>query len=130
VSRADVLVSYTRDEMAAFPGEGRGEASAARSETLFGAPARTWARSASEAGRRAWLARFDVGPSERFGACHCVELPFTFGNLDRFDGAPMLQGLPRAQAEALSRRVRAAWIAFIRGQAPGWPAAPFEQPFA
>jgi para-nitrobenzyl esterase len=127
VRRADVLVSYTRDEMAAFPGEGRDTGSAARGEVLFGAPARAWARAAGKAGRRSWLARFDVGPSKRFGACHCVELPFTFGNLDSFAGAPMLQGLPRAQAEALSSRVRAAWIAFIRGQDPGWPQAPFAQ---
>jgi para-nitrobenzyl esterase len=56
-------------------------------------------------------------------ACHCAELPFTFGTLDAFAGAGMLEGGDRGLEAALSARMRADWIAFIRTGAPGpaWP---------
>jgi len=122
--RADVLVCYTRDEMAAFPDHGTDAASQELGDSVFGAPSRLWARQAAAQGRDAWLARFDVAPTDRFGACHCIELPFVFDTLDAFADAPMLAGLPPAQGEQLARRTQAAWIAFIRGDAPDWPAAP------
>ncbi len=68
--------------------------------------------------------RFDYAPSgNRFKACHCAELPFTFGTLDAFAGAGMLEGGDRHLEAALSARMRADWIAFIRTGAPGpgWP---------
>ena len=125
--RADVLVAYTRDEMAAFPDHGTDAASQELGDSVFGAPSRQWAREARAQGRDAWLARFDVAPTARFGACHCIELPFVFDTLPAFEGAPMLAGLPAAQGEQLARRTQAAWIAFIRGGAPDWPAAPHQQ---
>ena len=121
--RADVLVSYTRDEMAAFPG-GDGPDCAAASEAVFGAPSRQWAADAAAQGRQAWLARFDVAPTTRFQACHCIELPFVFDTLAAFADAPMLQGLAPTQAAALAQTTQRAWIAFIRGETPAWPAAP------
>lgn len=122
--RADVLVAYTRDEMAAFPGYGTGPDSQAASEAVFGAPSRQWATDAVAQGREAWLARFDVAPTEAFLACHCIELPFVFGTLDAFASAPMLRGLPSAQAARLTETTQRAWLAFIRGDAPDWPPAP------
>lgn len=127
--RADVLVAYTRDEMAAFPGA-QWDRVAEASEEIFGAPARRWAQAASQAGRQAWLARFDVGCTERFGACHCIELPFVFGTLDAFADAPMLAGLDADEAAHLTHATQLAWLAFVRGEAPGWPAAPHVQPLA
>ena len=62
-------------------------------DAMFGAPSRLGARQALAQGRDAWLARFDVAPTDRFGACHCIELPFVFGTLRAFAGAPMLAGL-------------------------------------
>ncbi|KGD99629.1 carboxylesterase [Achromobacter sp. RTa] len=126
-SRTDVLVCYTRDEMAAFPGNALDAASQQLGEDVFGAPSRQWAEDAIAQGRGAWLARFDVAPTARFGACHCIELPFVFDTLQAFSAAPMLAGLPPEQAGQLARRTQAAWIAFIRGDAPGWPAAPHMQ---
>lgn len=125
--RADVLVAYTRDEMAAFPGNGTGPDSQAASEAVFGAPSRQWAADAAAQGRQAWLARFDVAPTEAFKACHCIELPFVFGTLDTYAGAPMLQGLPSAQAARLTETTQRAWIAFMRFEAPDWPTAPHLQ---
>ncbi|OZI51996.1 carboxylesterase/lipase family protein [Bordetella genomosp. 5] len=124
---ADVLVSYTRDEMAAFPGMGRDGPGQALGESIFGAPARAWAANAARLGRQAWLARFDVAPTERFGACHCIDLPFVFGTLPAYTGAPMLAGLDPREARALADRTQRAWLAFIRGEAPDWPAAPHQQ---
>lgn len=127
VGSADVLVSYTRDEMAAFPGQGVNPASAAIGDVIFDQPARSWASDAVDQGMLGWLARFDVAPTERFGACHCIDLPFVFGTLNRYAQAPMLSGLSAEAAESLSTETRRAWIAFIRGQSPGWPQAPYQQ---
>lgn len=124
-SRADVLVAYTRDEMAAFPGHAADAEGRKVGEQVFGAPSRQWAADAVASGRQAWLARFDVAPTARFGACHCIELPFVFDTVDAY-AAPMLAGLPEAQAARLTRRTQDAWIAFIRGAAPGWPMAPHQ----
>lgn len=124
-SRADVLVAYTRDEMAAFPGHAADAEGRKVGEQVFGAPSRHWAADAVASGRQAWLARFDVAPTARFGACHCIELPFVFDTVDAY-AAPMLAGLPEAQAARLTRRTQDAWIAFIRGDAPGWPMAPHQ----
>lgn len=120
----DVLVGHTRDEMAAFPGFGRDERSQAAGEARFGGPARKWAESAHEAGRSSWLYRVDVAPSDRFGACHCIELPFVFGTLDAFASAPMLSGLSDSHAAELSRQMRLAWLRFIRGEPLDWDMAP------
>ena len=128
-SRADVLVAYTRDEMAAFPGQMVNASDAAgqqAGEEVFGAPSRQWARDAVASGRQAWLARFDVAPTARFGACHCIELPFVFGTIGAYAAAPMLAGLPEAQASQLTQQTQQAWIAFIRGEAPSWPMAPHQ----
>ena len=126
-SRADVLVCYTRDEMAAFPGNGRTASDQDLGDAVFGAPSRQWAADAAAQGRQAWLARFDVAPTAAFGACHCIELPFIFDTLAAFAGAPMLAGLPAEQARQLAHATQQAWIAFIRGDAPGWPPAPHMQ---
>ena len=69
--------------------------------------------------------RFDHSPQDNpFRACHCAELPFTFGTLDAFRGAGMRQGANPATAAALSARMRRDWISFIRTGRPGpeWPA--------
>jgi len=122
--RADVLVGYTRDEMLAFPGMEPGPRSQAVGDALFGTLSHDWAARAQEAGRSAWGFRFDTAPTPRFGACHCIELPFVFGTLEAFAGAPMLQGLGAGDAATITGDMQRAWLAFIRGDAPGWDAAP------
>ncbi len=123
-TRADVLLGYTRDEMTAFPGTARDLASQQLGEKIFGAPSRQWAHDARAAGRQAYVFEFAFGPNPAFGACHCSELPFVFGNLESFDGAAMLQGMAAEQGEYLVEQMQSAWIAFIHGRAPGWEPSP------
>ncbi|MFC4277199.1 carboxylesterase/lipase family protein [Achromobacter aloeverae] len=128
--RADVMIGYTRDEFAAFPGGGLDEDSRRKGDRTFALRSRQWARDAVDRGRQAWEYRFDAGYSREFGACHCVDLPFVFDTFDAFQGAPMLEGLAPAQARRISGDVQTAWIAFIRGGSPGWDVAPAQHLFA
>jgi para-nitrobenzyl esterase len=122
--RADVLIGYTGDEMKAFPNAPTDEAGRRVGDEIFGAPSRQWAQDAAARERAAWVFKFDHAPSEAFGACHCIELPFVFGTLNRFRDAPMLHGLRLQDAQRLTREIQAAWIAFIRGGSPGWDVSP------
>ncbi len=59
-----------------------------------------------------------------FGACHGLDVPLVFGNLDRGQPAMLIGEEPSAVAEAaaLSTRMRAAWTSFAADGDPGWPA--------
>jgi len=127
--RADVLVGYTRDEMASFPGWGRDEAAQRKGEAIFGEAARQWAQWASQSGRDVWLYRFDYAPTTRFGACHCLELPFVFDTWLTCPGAPMLEGAAPDELAYLTRVIQESWIAFIRGETPNWATYPAQQHF-
>jgi para-nitrobenzyl esterase len=60
-------------------------------------------------------------PAPKVGACHGIDIPFTFGNFvdgwDDFVGAD-------DDASALSGQMRDAWAAFARTGNPGWPEYP------
>ena len=66
-------------------------------------------------------------PTPEIGACHCIELPFVFGNLPDWDGAPMLQGADPQELDGLARAFGGALAAFAReadpraGAALNWP---------
>ncbi|MGB6102480.1 MAG: carboxylesterase family protein [Pusillimonas sp.] len=115
--RADVLIGYTQHEMAAFPGMTRGASSERLGDTIYGAPARQWAADALAHGRSALMYRFDFEPTTRFGACHCIELPFVFGTFDAFAKAPMLGGMQCTEADRLTSKLQKLWIDFIRDEA-------------
>ncbi|MGH7152476.1 MAG: carboxylesterase family protein, partial [Acetobacteraceae bacterium] len=69
-------------------------------------------------GGRAWAYQFDwAPPRSRFRACHCIELPFTFGSFGAWD-APMLEGGDAAEMAALSATIRASWVGFVRHGTP------------
>lgn len=123
-TRADMLMGYTRDEMLAFPGTPPGPAARAIGDDLFGTPSHAWAQQALDGGRKAWGYRFDLAPTQRFGACHCIELPFVFGTWNAFAEAPMLRGLAPSAAAALTAQVQHDWLAFVHGGAPDWDMAP------
>jgi para-nitrobenzyl esterase len=94
------------------------------SDWLFRMPSLHLAEAQVAGGGRAHL--FELtwtapGMGGALGACHGLDVPLIFGNLDRGQPA-MLIGEDSAEAEALSTRVRAAWTAFATHGDPGWPA--------
>jgi para-nitrobenzyl esterase len=83
---------------------------------------------AREPGRNTWMYLFTWESPARggvHGACHALDLPFSFGNLDA-PGMPEFAG-GGAAAEALAQRTMDAWCAFARTGDPShesvgaWP---------
>lgn len=64
-----------------------------------------------------YLYRFDWS-ANKYGACHCIDLPFTFGTFDSWTDAAMLQGADRGEMEALSASLRSAIGSFVRTGRP------------
>lgn len=54
------------------------------------------------------------------GACHGLDVPLVFGNLDRGQPAVLIGERPNSEAEVLSARMRGAWTAFAAHGDPGW----------
>lgn len=123
-AKVDVLIGSTFNEMAAFPGTVINPQSQQLGEQIFRAPGRQWASDARAAGRQAWNFSFDFAPTQQFGACHCIDLPFVFGNLDAFAAAPMLEGMVSTHAASLVDQMQTAWIDFVHGRSPGWEMSP------
>jgi carboxylesterase type B len=57
-------------------------------------------------------------PASRYKACHCIGLPFVFGNAKMWGDAGMLAGASAAEMAALSATVPRAWITFVHQGAP------------
>lgn len=88
------------------------------------------AAAAHAAGIPATLLRFSVRSRLAGAGCaHNFELPFLFGNPDRWADAPMLDGFPPEVFEAVSADVRSLLLGFVRSGtaqgADGTPAPPF-----
>jgi len=85
---------------------------------------------------RAWLYRFDWQPTRDapYGAAHCIELPFVFGNFADWDAAPvpptMLKGGDRAAMQRLSQQMIGAWAAFARSGDPNHAGIPKWEPWS
>ncbi len=64
-------------------------------------------------------------PASPFGAAHCIELPFLLGTAKARAGAPMLAGAKESDLDTFGRRLRKAWLGFIRTGIPTadpyWP---------
>ncbi|MFE5656530.1 carboxylesterase/lipase family protein [Streptomyces sp. NPDC056517] len=95
------------------------------SDWLFRMPSLHLAEAQAAAGGRThvyeltWAA---PGMGGAFGACHGLDVPLVFGNLDRGQPAVLIGEEPSPEAEALSARMRAAWTSFAAHGDPGWPA--------
>lgn len=97
-------------------------------DMLFAGPSLDIARAQAELGRPPFVYRFDwQSPVPGIQACHCIELPFLFGNLDVWQVAPMLGGADMREVADLSRIFQGALAAFSRNGVPGeaelpvWP---------
>jgi para-nitrobenzyl esterase len=66
-------------------------------------------------------------PGSRYKACHCIELPFLFGNFEMWPNAGMLDGGDADEMAALSATIQRAWITFVHRGEPepdkliSWP---------
>ncbi|WP_344610185.1 carboxylesterase/lipase family protein [Dactylosporangium salmoneum] len=109
----------------AFADAGPGELyELVHSDWLFRMPTLHLARAQAAGGGRAHVYELTwpaPGMGGGFGACHGLDVPLVFGNLDRGQPA-MLIGGPSPEAEALSAEMRTAWAAFAATGEPGWPA--------
>ncbi len=71
-----------------------------------------------------WRSPMPDGQGGQLGACHALDLPFTFGALGRKAARTFATGDQAdllAHAEALSGRIMDAWIAFARNGDPSHP---------
>lgn len=114
------IVGATAEEMTAFPGMRRVPEDLAIGRRLFNAGAEQWQRQAQAAGQKCWRYEFQYGPNPRYGACHCIELPFSFGTLAAFAHAPMLAGGDAAHMQALSLQWRGSLQSFVTRGDPLW----------
>lgn len=96
-------------------------------DALFAGGSFAFAERLAALGRAAHVYRFDwAAPRGAFGACHCIEIPFMFNNLEAWQ-APMLEGGDAAAMQELAGQMQDAWIAFARSGEPahsGMPAWP------
>ena len=111
---------------AGFPGAGPDELhEAVNSDWLFRMPSLHLAQAHHDAGARAHLYELTwpaPGLGGILGACHGLDVPLVFGNLDRGQPAALIGDGPSPGAEALSAQMRAAWTRFAAAGDPGWPA--------
>lgn len=91
------------------------------SDWLFRMPSLHLAEAQVAAGGRVHVYVVAWEPTEVFRACHGVDVPLVFGNLDRGQAAAVLGELTPVAAE-VSARMRAAWTGFAATGEPGWPA--------
>ncbi|HEU5031789.1 MAG TPA: carboxylesterase family protein [Spirillospora sp.] len=104
-------------------------------DDLFRVPASKAVQGLADKGRRVWAYQFDYrtpAHNGRLGATHCLELPFTFNNADRWTHSPFLDGAAPEDLSTLGRAMHTAWINFVRTgdpQVPGWsPVTPAAAP--
>ncbi|KOU35106.1 carboxylesterase/lipase family protein [Streptomyces sp. WM6378] len=110
----------------AFPTAGPDELyELVHSDWLFRMPTLHLAESQVAAGGRVHVYELTwpaPGMGAAFGACHGLDVPLVFGNLDRGRPALLIGAEPSPEAEALSARMRTAWTSFAACGDPGWPA--------
>lgn len=97
-------------------------------ERIFIRPSLTVAAAYAKSGRNAFGYLFDwQSPNSLLGACHCIDLPFLFGNTEVWKAAPMLKGADWREVAELSQLFRGALAAFAEtgdpnaGHLPSWP---------
>jgi len=90
-------------------------------ESTFAAGSRAMARAVARAKGHAYLYRFDWR-SPKFGACHCLDIPFALGTWRAWMSAPMMEGADETAVETLSADMMRRWTAFAAIGDPGFPA--------
>ncbi|GAB2887739.1 carboxylesterase/lipase family protein [Paralcaligenes ginsengisoli] len=78
----------------------------------------------SQKGLASYVYEFDWQSPNKLEACHCLEIPFVFKNLEHWVGSPMLEGLDREEFHGLSSSMQKAWVAFAHCGNPNHPGIP------
>jgi carboxylesterase type B len=79
------------------------------------------AAAARAVSRPAYAYQFEVASpllGGALGATHCMELPFTFANIDKWGPAPFVQGIAPEIIDRATGALHNAWITFIRDGDP------------
>ncbi|MGP4017170.1 carboxylesterase/lipase family protein [Saccharopolyspora sp. 5N708] len=95
------------------------------SDQLFRMPSLWCAEGHASAGGRSYLYEFAWPTPARdgaLGACHGLDVPFTFGIAGGELAQPMFGGEAPPEFEELSGEIRKAWTSFAATGDPGWPA--------
>lgn len=91
------------------------------SDAMFRMPARWCARAHAGAGGRTYLYEFAWANNPALGACHGLDVPFTFGIPGGPLGADLLGTTVPDEFESLSAAMRGSWVSFATTGDPGWP---------
>lgn len=134
--RLPIMIGTTRSEFQGFNPcrDAQGRAQNLRNQIQrFDGPAMAFASRASDEGCPVWKYRFDwSAEGNPFEACHCIELPFVFGNLETWgDKALMLKGASMEEMERLREYIMPYWCRFMAsGEQPAdlWPRYSREKP--
>ena len=93
----------------------------------FEGQTREFASALSDRKINVWLYRFDwKSPKGKFGACHCIELPFLFNTFQEWS-PPMISGSEKIDLLNLSRALQKTWGEFAKRGNPNnnsithWP---------
>ncbi|AJQ93066.1 carboxylesterase/lipase family protein [Gynuella sunshinyii] len=99
-----------------------------RGDATFNQPVMEFARAQAKHGAKSYLYQFDwQSPVHELGACHCIDLPFLFGQWDIWQAAPMVNGANKQELRDLSFLFQGALTEFARSGNPNnqglplWP---------
>lgn len=98
-------------------------------EQVFRRGSLRMAEGQAEAGRPAYVYQFDWQSPGGFEACHCLEIPFVFNNIENWQDSPMLKGADPAVFKGLANAMHYAWIAFARSGNPNHDGLPAWAPY-
>ncbi|MGW2342328.1 carboxylesterase/lipase family protein [Streptomyces sp. NPDC001661] len=111
---------------AAFPRAGAEELlETVYSDALFRVPSQQLAEANAAAGGTSYLFELSwTAPAlgGALGACHSLDIPLAFGTLDSPVGRQLIGDEPTAEARAVSRAFREAWVRFVTTGDAGWAA--------
>ena len=119
-SGRDVLDVYRGNRPGA---EAHELAAAVETDRMFRIPAIRLADAQAQHNPNVWMYQFawrSTAAGGTFGACHFLEVPFAFDQLDN-DQARGIAGEP---PQALADAVHASWVAFVKSGSPAHPGLP------
>ena len=109
----------------AFPSAGPDELyELVHSDWLFKTPSLQLGEAQAAAGGRVHVYELTwpaPGMGGLFGACHGLDVPLVFGNLDRGQPAMLIGDAPFPEAQAVSAQMLSAWSSYAGDGDPGWP---------